>query len=129
MDDIEFLELNDVLLIHIDQISRYGGEATIRDLGLLESAIAQPKAVFCDEFLHSFPFEMAAAYLFHIVMNHPFADGNKRTGTVAALVFLDWHEIETSAEPGELAELTLGVTAGNLEKSHVAKFFETHKAK
>lgn len=59
---------------------------------------------------------MAAAYLYHIVLNHPFADGNKRTGTVAALVFLDWHGIEISAEAGKLAEVTLGVIAKILEK-------------
>ena len=96
---------------------------------LLESAIAQPRAGIGDGYLHAFPFEMAAAYLFHIVMNHPFADGNKRTGTVAALVFLDWHGIEISAEPGELAELTLGVTAEKFKKHDVAEWFESHQAK
>jgi death on curing protein len=127
MGDVEFLEVNDVLAIHIDQISRYGGEASIRDLGLLESAVAQPQAGFGDQYLHSFPFEMAAAYLFHIVMNHPFGDGNKRTGTVAALVFLDWHGIEVSAESGDLAELTLGVTAGKLKKQDIASWLERHR--
>ena len=124
MKDVEFLELNDVLAIHIDQISRYGGDASIRDMGLLESAIAQPQASYGDRFLHAFPFEMAAAYLFHIVMNHPFVDGNKRTGTVAALVFLDWNGIEIHAKPGDLAELTLGVTTGNLKKADVATWWK-----
>ena len=127
MKDVEFLELNDVLAIHIDQTTRYGGDASIRDIGLLESAIAQPRAGVGDGYLHTFPFEMAAAYLFHIVMNHPFVDGNKRTGTVAALVFLDLNGIEISAEPGEIADLTLGVTAGKFDKHYVADWFNNHQ--
>ncbi|MBI1246659.1 type II toxin-antitoxin system death-on-curing family toxin [bacterium] len=126
---MEFLTLEDVLAIHVDQVSRYGGDASIRDLGLLQSAIAQPQATYGDAYLHAFPFEMAAAYLFHLVMNHPFADGNKRTGTVAALVFLDWHEIEISAEEGELADLTLGVTSGKLTKDDVSHWLEDHRLK
>ena len=74
----------------------------LRDAGILESAIEQPRATFGGQFLHAFPFEMAAAYLFHIVNNHPFVDGNKRTGTVAALVFLDWNNIDFNCHEGEL---------------------------
>ena len=127
MEAVEFLELADVLAIHIDQTARYGGDNSIRDLQLLESALAQPRAGSGDRYFHSFPFGMAAAYLFHIVKNHPFADGNKRTAAVAALVFLDWNGVEISAEPGELAEMTLDVVAGNLDKSGVASWFENHQ--
>jgi death-on-curing protein len=74
MSSIEFLELSDVLEIHADQIFHYGGTVELRDAGLLESAIAQPRATFGGQFLHAYPFEMAAAYLFHIVNNHPFVD-------------------------------------------------------
>lgn len=103
MDDIEFLELNDVLLIHIDQISRYGGEATIRDLGLLESAIAQPQAGFGGELLHSFPFEMAAAYLFHIVMNHPFLPtATNEPGQLRHWCFLTGMELKSQLSPANL---------------------------
>lgn len=77
---IDFLHLDDVVAIHLDQIERYGGEAGIRDAGLLESAVAQARATFGGEFLHADLFQMAAAYLFHIAKNHPFVDGNKRTG-------------------------------------------------
>jgi len=129
MAAIEFLQIEVVLAIHVDQTTRYGGDASIRDLGLLESAIAQPQASFGEDYLHAFPFEMAAAYLFHIVMNHPFVDGNKRTGTVAALVFLDWHGIEIQARPWELADLTLGVTTGNLNKGDVTKWLQDHHSK
>jgi hypothetical protein len=63
-------------------MARYGGLPGLRDLDLLKSAVAMPQATFDREFLHADIFEMAAAYLFHIVGNHPFLDGNKRAGAV-----------------------------------------------
>jgi death-on-curing protein len=83
-----FLTTEDVLAIQVDQVRRYGGSEGLRDEGLLLSALAMPQAGFAGEYLHGDDFEMAAAYLFHIVMNHPFIDGNKRVGAVAARVFL-----------------------------------------
>ena len=71
MTSIEFLELSDILEIRADQIFHYGGTIELRDAGIIESAIEQPRATFGGQFLHAFPFEMAAAYLFHIVNNHP----------------------------------------------------------
>lgn len=123
MDSIAFLELSDILEIHSDQILHYGGTVELRDAGILESAIEQPRATFAGEFLHAFPSEMAAAYLFHIVNNHPFVDGNKRTGTVAALVFLDWNNIQFDCREGELADLTLAVATGSRTKKEIASFF------
>ena len=78
-----FLAVEDVLYLHTNQIDLYGGDHGVRDINLLDSAIAQPQAAFGGNHLHAFPFEMAAAYMFHIVQNHPFVDGNKRTGAVA----------------------------------------------
>lgn len=79
-----FLEVDDVLEIHATQLDVYGGGAGLRDQGLLESAVAQPRASFGGDFAHEGLFAMAAAYLFHIVKNHPFVDGNKRTGLLSA---------------------------------------------
>lgn len=108
----EFFQLEDVMLVHTDQVERYGGEHGVRDMGLLESALAQPRATFGGEFLHHGIFEMAAAYLFHIVQNHPFLDGNKRTGLATALAFLDLNGINIDAPKGSLADLTLLVATG-----------------
>ena len=95
MDQIGFLELSDVMQIHVDQIANYGGSIDIRDPNLLESAIEQPRATYGGSYLHAFPFEMAAAYLFHIVMNHPFVDGNERTGgPLLRLYFLNGMELQ-----------------------------------
>lgn len=109
MSDIDFLNLQDVLLTHEDQTVRYGGDPSVRDMGLLESAIAQPPATFGNAFLHDFPFGMAAAYLYHIVQNHPFVDGNKRTGAVAALLFLELNHIAINAPSSSIYELTIAV--------------------
>lgn len=114
-----FLDVEDVLEIHTTQLEIYGGAAGLRDRGLLESAVAQPQASFGGEFAHGGPFEMAAAYLFHIVSNHPFVDGNKRTGTLAAVVFLDVNGISIGHPSEALYELTMGVAEGRLPKAAV----------
>ena len=121
-----FLGPSDVLEIHADQIERYGGAAEIRDQGLMLSAIAQPCAAFGGQFLHDDLFLMAAAYLFHLVQNHPFVDGNKRTGTATALVFLDLNGFEIDCDADALAELVIDVTLGKSGKSEVAEFFRRH---
>ena len=89
------------------------------------TVIAQPRAMFGGEFLHKDLFEMAAAYLFHIVLNHPFLDGNKRTGTVAALVFLDLNGIEIDAPKGSLYDLTMSVATGQTDKAQIAEYFRS----
>ena len=72
----EFLDTEDVLALHELQLARYGGAGGVRDRGLLESAVAQPLTSFEGAFVHADLYAMAAAYLFHIVRNHPFVDGN-----------------------------------------------------
>ena len=67
-----FLDISHVPRTHVSLIEKYGGETGVRDVGLLHSAIAMPQASFGGEFLHKDIFEMAAAYFFHIVQNHPF---------------------------------------------------------
>ncbi len=126
MGDIDFLSLPDVLLAHADQIARYGGDPGVRDMGLLESAMAQPPATFGGTFLHEFPFEMAAAYLFHIVQNHPFVDGNKRSGVVAALLFLELNNIEIDAPAGSIYDQTIAVANGLAGKRELTEFFRIH---
>ncbi|MBN2295706.1 MAG: type II toxin-antitoxin system death-on-curing family toxin [Pirellulales bacterium] len=120
---VDFLEIQDVLLLHSDQVNLYGGEHGVRDLDLLESAIAQPQATFEGEYLHKDLFDMAAAYMFHIVQNHPLVDGNKRTGLVAALTFLDFNGIQIDAPQGSLYDLTISVATGQSGKAEIAEFF------
>lgn len=128
MSEIDFLSLDDLLFAHTDQIKRYGGDSGVRDLGLLESALSQPQATFDGQWLHAFPFEMAAAYLFHIVQNHPFIDGNKRTGAVAALLFLDLNGVGITAPRGALYDITIAVANGVAGKPDVTEFLRDHAA-
>jgi death-on-curing protein len=121
-----FLTLDEVLEIHTDQIARYGGLAGLRDAGLLQSALAQPQATFGGQFLHTDLFEMAAAYLFHAVQNHPFIDGNKRVGAVAALVFLQLNDCDVKLTNPELESLVLSVAQGQTEKAAIAQYFRDH---
>ena len=115
-----FLTLAEVIKIHNDQIKRYGGNAAIRDLGLLQSAIAQPSASFSGQWLHDDIYMMAAAYAFHICGNHPFVDGNKRTALASALVFLQLNDIDCDDPKGKLLEAMLRMARGGLTKEEFA---------
>ena len=121
MDPV-FLSLNEVFEIHQDQIARYGGDTGIRDIDLLKSALGMPSATFGDQFLHTDIYEMAAAYLFHLVQNHPFVDGNKRVGAVSSVVFLILNGYDFGAPEEEFADMVLAVARGELDKADVAVF-------
>jgi len=121
-----FLSLDEVLSIHAHLIDRYGGSPGIRDVHLLESALAMPAATFSGEDLHPTLYEKAAAYLFHVVKNHPFLDGNKRAGLAVCLVSLALNGRQIRAKDDELAELVLGVASGELGKPDVAVFLKKH---
>jgi death-on-curing protein len=123
VEDPVFLTSGEVIEIHRDQIERYGGDPGFRDLGLLQSAMAMPAAGFGGRYLHTDLFEMAAAYLFHITQNHPFIDGNKRTGAVSYLVFLSLNDIEIEADEEEFERIALGVAQGKIDKATVTEFF------
>ena len=84
-----FVTLAEIIEIHADQIRRYGGQAGLRDIGLLESALAQPEASFAGEWLYHNLYEMAAAYAYHLCQNHPFLDGNKRAALPVRWCFLN----------------------------------------
>lgn len=123
-----FLETEEVLAIHADQIARHGGTSGVRDMGLLESALAMPRAGMGGQYFHTDVHEMGAAYLFHLVKNHPFLDGNKRVGLATALVFLEMNGIWIRATNPSLVDLTLDVAEGKLDKARIAEFFRKHSA-
>ena len=118
-----FLTLADVIRIHVDQIERYGGQAGIRDLGLLQSALAMPGASFGQEWLYRDLYEMAAAYAFHLSQNHPFVGGNKRTGLVCALAFLEINDVSIVDVEGRLYDAMVDVASGALNKLGLAGVF------
>ena len=126
MTEPVFLGLYEVIEIHNDQIKRYGGHPGIRDLGILNSTIAMPAATFDGNYLHTDIYEMAAAYLFHIVRNHPFVDGNKRTGAVASVVFLMLNGIDVHADVDDFERIVLLTAEGKVDKATIARFFENN---
>jgi death-on-curing protein len=118
--DPVFLDRDDVLLIHEEQLACYGGGSGIRDAGLLESALGTPRATFGGDFVHEDLFAMAAAYAFHIAQNQPFVDGNKRTGLLAALVFLDLNGIVVADPERRLYDAVIALAERRMDKGGFA---------
>ena len=123
---LTFLTLDEIVEIHREMIERYGGSLGVRDIALLESAVAMPQAGFGDQYLHSDLFEMAAAYLFHIVRNHPFIDGNKRTGAMAAFTFLKLNGATLVARESVFERIVRNVAQGEIGKDKVANFLRNY---
>ncbi|KAG6558981.1 Fic/DOC family [Candidatus Rhabdochlamydia oedothoracis] len=128
-----FITLQEVIDDHAEIICRYGGLEGIRDMGLLISALEMPKAAMLKKYLHPTIFDKAAAYLFHIICNHPFTDGNKRTGTATALAFLKINgiciEIVGKQQILALEELVVHTAEGKTSKKQIASFFKEHSQK
>ncbi len=121
-----FLTLAEVIEIHDYQISHFGGLNGVRDIEMLKSAIGMPSASFGGEYLHPTIFEMAAAYLYHLVENHPFIDGNKRFGAMAALVFLDLNGYDFNASDDEFTAMVMSVASGKMMKAEITSFLSRH---
>ncbi len=120
MSEIRFLSVEEVEYLHAAQVDLRGGSHGLRDPGMLQSAVAMPEAGFGGTYLHADMFEMAAAYLFHIVMNHPFIDGNKRAGFVAAVAFLDLNGFQLMMHQADAYDLVIGVCEGTVTKKQLA---------
>jgi death-on-curing protein len=128
-----FFEVEEVIETHDSQLLLGGGEPGILDRGLLDSALAQPRAGMFGHFFHHDAFEMAAAYLYHIGKNHAFVDGNKRTAVAIAIDFLGLQDFEIDATPLELGEFALRIIEGDNSpsqaKEEAANFFRRRSKK
>ncbi|ARM31158.1 type II toxin-antitoxin system death-on-curing family toxin [Prosthecochloris sp. HL-130-GSB] len=104
-----------VLAIHDEQIAEHGGSTGIRDAGLLSSALARPQhqAHFDNDLS---VFDLAAAYAYGIIRNHPFVDGNKRTGFLAAYVFLHINGWQLMSSEAEAINMILALAAGEIDE-------------
>ena len=123
MNDPRFLSLDEVLRLHTYQIENFGGAEGILEIGLLESAIAMPRQGFGGSYFHPDLASMAAAYLFHIISNHAFQDGNKRTGVHAALAFLGMNGVDLVLPTDEGERIALAVARHEMQKDAVIEFF------
>ncbi len=108
--------------LHAEQLQLHGGAAGLRDEGMLESALNRPlqKLAYAEPTI----FELAAAYLFGIVKNHPFIDGNKRTGYLASDVFLALNGWSVEATQEDIISFVLAVAAGHVDETGAALFFK-----
>ena len=102
--------------LHLQAIAAAGGATGIRDEGLLQSAIDRPRNLFA--YRDSPPLhELAAAYCFGIIRNHPFIDGNKRAGILASAVFLDLNGYALRPDEAEAVNIVLALAAGEIDES------------
>ena len=115
-EDPFYLTVEIVREIHDTAIAEFGGSTGVRELSLLESAIAAPQASIGGRSPYADLAEMAAAYLFYLCKNHPFVDGNKRAALGACLVFLRLNGLEPEADSPAWEELTLAVAASKIDR-------------
>ena len=118
MTEPRWLERRIIVAVHDTQLARLGGAGGIRDDGLLESALARPRN------LHAYGEAelcvLAAAYAAGIVRNHPFVDGNKRTGFIAAALFLQENGLRLNAPEAEAVVMTVGLASGEMPEQGFA---------
>ncbi len=124
MNDPVWIDLEVVLAIHDEQLAEHGGQAGVRDRGLLESAMARPKNQFAygEHALH----RLAASYASGISRNHPFLDGNKRTSLVVAELFLELNGLELTASDAECVTTFLALAAGDLSEDELTEWIAAH---
>ncbi|MGJ8696014.1 MAG: type II toxin-antitoxin system death-on-curing family toxin [Verrucomicrobiaceae bacterium] len=124
MSEFKHHTVSSDLALHDEVLAANGGLSGVKDLGLLESAIAAPQASFGGQAMITDVIEVAAAYLFHVCQNHPFNDGNKRTALAAALVFLVENgklaaDVELDCDAWET--LVLDVAASRIGKAELGE--------
>lgn len=113
----------EALAFHAQQISIFGGGDGVRDVGLLESALARPQNLFAYSEKALTMAELAAAYAFGIAGNHPFVDGNKRTAMQTAFVFLEFNGVHVTASQEEACLIFLRLAAGEVTEPELAGWF------
>ncbi len=120
-EDCFHLTVEIVREIHAEAIARFGGSDGVREMALLESAVAAPQASFSGQSPYQDLAEVAAAYLFYVCKNHPFMDGNKRAALGACLVFLRLNGIEPKRDGPEREELTFAVATSAVDRDQTTQ--------
>lgn len=126
---MRYLSLGEVVRLHQMLIESSGGAPGIRDLGLLDSALAQPRATFDGRDLHSSLLEKAGALCTSLIQNHPFIDGNKRVGHAAMATFLMLNGVEIVATVDEQEQLILNLAAGLRSREDIVAWLQDHAKK
>lgn len=126
---INYVNITQVLFIHDQMVKRFGGAFGIRDLGLIESAVARPQASFGGADLYVSIFDKAGALLQSLLKNHPFVDGNKRTALTSTGLFLKINGYNLINNHHEEVEFAVKVDNGNLSVEEIAKWLKAHTKK
>ena len=126
---VQFIPEEIVLIIHADLLQRYGGSAGLRDRKRLESALAQPKITVGGKYAHRTIFDKAAAYGFHICMNHPFIDGNKRVSFALMDIFLQKNGWEITSREEEAYSIMMSLASGKITKTALSSWLKEHTSK
>lgn len=119
-----WIEKRDALAIHHQLLDLHGGAPGLRDEGLLESALARPRRLFA--YAPPDVVKMAAAYTAGIVRNHPFVDGNRRSGFIVGVLFLETNGYAFTAAPAEAAQAVLELASGSIDETGFAAFLRDH---
>ncbi len=122
---MRYLTFGEVVWLHRAVIAGTGGADGIRDLGALESALAQPKATFDGTDLYPTTVDKAAALCFSLAMNHPFVDGNKRIAHAATAVFLEMNGLRIEAPVDDQEHVMLALAAGSMSRDALTKWFKS----
>jgi death-on-curing protein len=120
------IHFEDALLIHEFLINKFGGSYGIRDESLLKSALTRPFQTFDKVDLYKSPIEKAAALIESIVTNHPFIDGNKRTGYVLMRLFLMENGLDINADQTEKYHFVIGIASGELSHEMIVEWIRDH---
>jgi len=123
---MRYLTLSELLQLHRRLVEQSGGSAGIHNAGALDSTLAQPRMTFSGEDLYPTIVEKAAALGFSLIRNHPFVDGNKRTGHAAVEVFLFLNGLEIDAPVDEQEQIILQLAAGELERKALTEWLRAH---
>ena len=118
---MNWLTIDMVEGFHRESLALFGGSDGLRDRGLLESALARPENILAYE-PNADIFRLAAAYGYGLVKNHPFVDGNKRTGTLAAVVFLGLNGVQVEFNEAEIAVMIIGLAASEFSEDDLANW-------
>ena len=123
---MRYLTLGEVLELHRRGIEQFGGAAGILNIDALESALGQPRATFGSKDLYPTIVEKAGALGYSLIQNHPFVDGNKRTGHAAMEVFLFLNGFEIQASVDEQEGVVLQVASGALNRQAFTAWLRNH---
>lgn len=123
---IVYLSIDQVMRIHERVITDSGGSHGVRDLAAVDSAVAQPQQTFFGEDLYPELPEKASALGFSLIQNHPFVDGNKRTGYEAMTLFLDANGYRLSGEMDEKEQVVLALAAGQMGREEFTEWVRRH---